>query len=154
MFKFIDGRLGVPSYQSMASPDVRIRVRESVIRVRISETAIRAVIRIPAPQDQLIPLYLPPSPVGSLPEKWLRGRSRFVARPELSACRFLRKDGGFLFQRTFGMLSLERRLVTFKFQPRLQIADCHNKQGEPRGTHPSARKRQTSAHKRGRNSRR
>jgi len=52
----------------MAGPDVRIRVRESVIRVHVSETAIRAVIRITAPQDQLIPLYLPPSPVGSRPE--------------------------------------------------------------------------------------
>lgn len=54
----------LPLYQSMASPDVRVRVRESVIRVRISETAIRAVIRITAPQDQLIPLYLPLTPVG------------------------------------------------------------------------------------------
>ena len=48
----------------MASADVRVRVREGVIRVRVSETAIRAVIRITAPQDQLILLYLPPSPVG------------------------------------------------------------------------------------------
>lgn len=51
-------------YYSMASRDVRVRVRPVVVRVRISETAIRAVIRITAPQDQLILLYLPLTPVG------------------------------------------------------------------------------------------
>ncbi len=37
----------------MASRDVRVRVRPSVVRVRISETAIRAVVRITAEQPQL-----------------------------------------------------------------------------------------------------
>lgn len=36
----------------MASPVVRIRVREGVLRVRVDETRVRAVIRIPAPQDE------------------------------------------------------------------------------------------------------
>ena len=50
---------------SLASPDVRVRVREGVVRVRITETGIRPVIRIPTPQQELIPFYLPSTPVGS-----------------------------------------------------------------------------------------
>lgn len=38
----------------MARADIRIRVRPIVIRVRISEAAIRTVIRITAPKDQLL----------------------------------------------------------------------------------------------------
>lgn len=49
---------------SLARADVRVRVRPGVIRVRISETALRAVIRVAAPKQQLIPLYLPVAPVG------------------------------------------------------------------------------------------
>ncbi len=37
----------------MARADVRIRIRESVIRIHVSETALRTVIRITAPQAQL-----------------------------------------------------------------------------------------------------
>lgn len=37
----------------MARADVRIRIRESVIRIHVSETALRTVIRIPAPKTQL-----------------------------------------------------------------------------------------------------
>lgn len=48
----------------MARADVRVRVRPSVIRVRISETALRAVIRVAAPKQQLIPFHLPVAPVG------------------------------------------------------------------------------------------
>lgn len=39
---------------SMARADIRIRVRPSVIRVRIRQARIRTVIRIAAPQDQLL----------------------------------------------------------------------------------------------------
>lgn len=52
---------------SLARADVRVRNRPSVIRVRISETALRAVIRVAAPKQQLIPLYLPSAPVGVAP---------------------------------------------------------------------------------------
>lgn len=52
---------------SLARADVRVRVRPSVIRVRISETAMRAVIRVAAPKQQLVPLYLPVTPVGTRP---------------------------------------------------------------------------------------
>ena len=38
----------------MARADIRIRVRPIVIRVRISEAAIRTVIRITAPKNQLL----------------------------------------------------------------------------------------------------
>ena len=37
----------------MASRDVRVRVRPRVVRVRISETAIRTVVRVTAKQPQL-----------------------------------------------------------------------------------------------------
>ena len=37
----------------MASRDVRVRVRPGVVRVRISETAIRAVVRVAAENPQL-----------------------------------------------------------------------------------------------------
>ena len=37
----------------MASRDVRVRIRPSVVRVRISETAIRTVVRGTAKQPQL-----------------------------------------------------------------------------------------------------
>lgn len=64
---------------SLARADVRVRVRPSVIRVRISETALRAVIRVAAPKQQLIPLYLPSAPVGvapgTLPVHAFRSRS-------------------------------------------------------------------------------
>lgn len=38
---------------SMARADIRVRVRPVVIRVRIGEAAIRTVIRITAPKNQL-----------------------------------------------------------------------------------------------------
>ena len=37
----------------MASRDVRVRVRPSVVRVRVSEPAIRAVVRVAAENPQL-----------------------------------------------------------------------------------------------------
>ena len=48
----------------MARADVRVRVRPGVIRVRITDTRIRAVIRVTAPQHQppfLPSTYWPPS---------------------------------------------------------------------------------------------
>ena len=44
----------------MASRDVRVRVRPSVVRVRISETAVRTVVRVTAEQPQLYDPYAHP----------------------------------------------------------------------------------------------
>ena len=138
----------------MASPDVRVRVRESVIRVRVSETAIRAVIRITAPQDKLIPLYLPLSPVG------FRSEAAHVSEPRLAARHrfrkpwfFLRKDRCFsLFQRTQEKFSVRRFFSQFMvYQHRLLSRCLRNKQGEPRWSRSSTRKRNSSARKRDRN---
>ena len=138
----------------MASPDVRVRVRESVIRVRVSETAIRAVIRITAPQDKLIPLYLPLSPVG------FRSEAAHISEPRPAARHryrkpwfFLRKDRGFsLFQRTKEKFSVRRFFSQFMVYHHRLLSRClRNKQGEPRRARTSARKRQTRSRKRDRN---
>lgn len=51
--------LAVKPGLSMASRDVRVRIREGVVRVRVSEAVIRAVVRITTPQQQLHPVHLP-----------------------------------------------------------------------------------------------
>ena len=37
----------------MASGDVRVRVAERVVRVRVNETRVRAVVRVAAPEEEL-----------------------------------------------------------------------------------------------------
>ena len=41
----------------MASRDVRVRVTEGVVRVRVNEPAIRAVVRVTTPEQQLNSQY-------------------------------------------------------------------------------------------------
>lgn len=55
------GYIGIgisPFLSSLARAVIRIRVREGVVRVDVTETAIRAVIRIAAPKKQAHP-HLP-----------------------------------------------------------------------------------------------
>ena len=67
----------------MARADIHIRVREGVIRVHVSETAVRTVIRITAQKNQLLlpPAYLRTAlrPPEDLPED-IRMSNYAVAR--------------------------------------------------------------------------
>lgn len=42
----------------MPSPDVRVRVRPAVVRVRVTETAVRTVVRVTTPQQDYPSVHL------------------------------------------------------------------------------------------------
>jgi hypothetical protein len=66
-------------FLSIASPDIRVRIRPIVIRVRISEARIRAVIRIAAKQDyRFHPPTVRPCRVRREPSRFVTLRTDFI----------------------------------------------------------------------------
>ncbi len=114
---------------SLARADVRVRVREGVIRVSVSEPGVRAVIRIPAPQEQL----------------------SFPATCPHHACRLSPLSGkvevlGFKVFSSSPRSPLGHFVTSFpvRYPFRSQSAAFRNKQGESRCPRPRSRRRNTS----------
>lgn len=130
----------------MASRDVRVRVRPSVVRVRISETAVRTVVRVTAEQPQLLYQYAYHRRKMDLFVCFKCG-IRSAASSRLTDLRSSHFSTDFL---------ISHLVNSHIMRPILQVSwekpsgHHRSKQGEPRSTSTRTTKRSSRAHKRDR----
>ena len=130
----------------MASRDVRVRVRPSVVRVRISETAVRTVVRVTAEQPQLLYQYAYHRRKMDLFVCFKCG-IRSAASSRLTDLRSSHFSTDFL---------ISHLINSHIMRPILQVSwerpsgHHRSKQGEPRGTRTSPTKRSARTQKRDR----